>query len=283
MIVTPVDAATVILLRKTPEWINQRFEVLMMLRSSRSAFVPGAYVFPGGKVAEEDCLPSMVNFCDKHDLIRARSVLDGVSNPEKSLGIWIAAIRETFEEAGLLLARRKDGTLLSFDDGDMEQRLRLYRAGVNSGNLKFRQLLEKEELTPALDQLHYFSHWITPELSPLRYDTRFFVTTVPKNQKALHDGNEVTRYAWITPAAALQKYNEQKFYMVAPTIVTLEELSRFETIDDVIASTSNKNINGILTTLVMEHGEVEEHTPDGRIFKNPPSGSNWKKGKRLAP
>jgi 8-oxo-dGTP pyrophosphatase MutT (NUDIX family) len=268
MIVTPADAATVILLREAQRQTNQSFEVLMVLRSSKSAFVPGAYVFPGGKVEKEDCLPSVENFCDKHDLIRAQSVLDGVSNPEKSLGIWIAAVRETFEEAGLLLARRNDGTLLSFDN-DLEMRFRSYRAGVNTGNLHFSELLEREELTPAIDRLHYFSHWITPELSPLRYDTRFFVTTVPENQKALHDGDEVTKHVWIAPMDALQKYSEQKFFMVAPTIVTLEELSRFKTIDDVLASTSNKKINRILTTLVIEHGEVEEHTPDGRIFKNP--------------
>lgn len=269
MIVTPADAATVILLREAQSQTTGGFEVLMVLRSSKSAFVPGAYVFPGGKVEREDCPSSMENFCYKHDLIRARSVLDGVSNPEKSLGIWIAAIRETFEEACLLFARRKDGRLLSYDHNDLEMRFRSYRAGVNTGNLHFSELLEKEELTLAIDQLHYFSHWITPELSPLRYDTRFFVTTVPENQKALHDGDEVTRHVWVTPTDALQKYSEQKFFMVAPTIVTLEELSRFKTIDDVLASTSNKKINGILTTLVIEHSEIEEHTPDGRIFKNP--------------
>jgi len=273
MIVMPTDAATVILLRKDEGRNNQGFQVLMVLRSSKSAFVPGAYVFPGGKVEKEDYLPLMENFCDKHDLIKARSVLDGVSHPEKYLGIWIAAIRETFEEAGLLLSRRKDRTFLSFDHDDNEVRFRSYRADVNSGNLNFSQLLEREELTLALDRLHYFSHWITPELSPLRYNTRFFVAVVPANQKALHDGDEVTKHVWITPAAALQKYSEQKFFMVAPTIVTLEELSRFKTIDDVIESTRDKNIKGILTRLVIDRGEVEEHTPDGRIFKNPSAGA----------
>jgi 8-oxo-dGTP pyrophosphatase MutT (NUDIX family) len=269
MIVKPADAATVILLREAQRQTTKNFEVLMVLRSSKSAFVPGAYVFPGGKVAAEDCLPKMENFCNKSDLIRTRYLLDNVLHPEKSLGIWIAAVRETFEETGLLLARRKDGTLLSFGHKGTEQKLREYRAAVNSENLEFSQLLQKEDVMLALDQLHYFSHWITPELSPLRYDTRFFVTMVPKNQKALPDGDEITRHVWITPTDALRKYNEQKFCMVAPTIITLEELSRFNTIDDVITSTKEKNIKGILTRLVMEHGEVEEHTPDGRIFRNP--------------
>jgi 8-oxo-dGTP pyrophosphatase MutT (NUDIX family) len=268
MAVTPVDAVTIILLRKAEGKETKGFEVLMVLRSSKSTFVPSAYVFPGGKVEEEDCLPVMENFCNKNDLMRAQSVLDSVSLPQRALGIWVAAIRETFEEVGLPLARQKDGTLLSFDLGYMEQRLRSYRERVNSGDLDFVDLLQREELTLAVERLHYFSHWITPELSPFRYDTRFFVAEVPWNQKVFHDGDELTRHVWITPAKALERYREKKFYMVVPTIVTLEELSCFETIGDVIESTRGKNVTGIMTLLVFENDEVQEHTPDGRIFRN---------------
>jgi len=268
MIVTPADAATVILLREAEGQKTQGFEVLMVLRSSRSAFAPSAYVFPGGKVEEEDCLPVLENFCNKNDLVRAQSALDGVSLRERALGIWVAAIRETFEEVGLLLACQKDGTLLPFDHGDVNQRLRSYREMVASGGLNFADLLQREELTLVVERLHYFSHWITPELSPLRYDTRFFVTEVPWNQKVFHDGDELTRHVWITPAEALERYREKKFHMVVPTIITLEELSCFETIGDVVESTRDKNVEGIMTLLVFENDEVQEHTPDGRIFRN---------------
>jgi hypothetical protein len=120
---------------------------------------------------------------------------------------------------------------------------------------------------PAFDRLHYFSHWITPELSPLRYDTRFFVTEMPENQNALHDGDEVIKHVWINPAQALQKHSEQKFFMVAPTIVTLEELCQFETIEDVIGSTKNKKVKATLTLMTFEKNEIQEQTPDGRIFR----------------
>jgi 8-oxo-dGTP pyrophosphatase MutT (NUDIX family) len=268
MAVTPVDAATIIILRKAEGKETKGFEVLMVLRSSRSAFAPSAYVFPGGKVEEEDCMPVMENFCNKNDLIRAQSVLDGMSLPERALGIWVAAIRETFEEVGLLLARQKDGTLIPFDHGDINQRLRSYREMVRSGELNFAQLLLRENLTLAVERLHYFSHWITPELSPLRYDARFFVAEVPWNQKVFHDGDELTKHVWITPAEALERYLEKKFHMMVPTIVTLEELSCFETIGDVIESTRGKNVTGIMTLLVFENNEIQEHTPDGRIFRN---------------
>jgi 8-oxo-dGTP pyrophosphatase MutT (NUDIX family) len=268
MAVTPVDAATVILLREAEGQKAQGFEVLMVLRSSRSAFAPSAYVFPGGKVEEEDCLPMMENFCSKKDLMRAQFALDGISLPQRALGIWVAAIRETFEEVGLLLARQKDGMPLSFNYGDMEQRLRSYREMVRSEELNFAGWLQREKLTLAVEHLHYFSHWITPELSPLRYDTRFFVAEVPWNQKVFHDGDELTKHVWITPAEALERYREKKFHMVVPTIVTLEELSCFETIGDVIESTRGKNVTGIMTLLVFENNEVQEHTPDGRIFRN---------------
>ena len=267
MAVTPADAATVILLRQG-NGEGQGFEVLMALRNSRSAFVPGSYVFPGGRVEEKDCLRDMENFCDGPDLTRAQGALDGVSLSERGLAIWIAAIRETFEEVGILFACQRDGTLLSFDPDDIDRRFLSYRERVHGGELDFTEVLRMEELTLALDRLHYFSHWITPELSPIRYDTRFFVAEVPPDQEALHDGDELTKHLWITPAEALEGYRQQILHMVIPTIVTLEELCCFETIGDVLQSTRGKDITGVLTRMVLEGGEIQEHAPDGRIFRN---------------
>jgi len=272
MAVTPTDAATVILLRQV-NGEGKGFEVLMALRNSRSAFVPSSYVFPGGKIEEEDCLPNIENFCGEPDLTRAQGALDGVSLPERAMGIWVAAIRETFEEVGLLLACQRDGTLLSFNSDDIDRRFLSYRKSVHSGELDFTEVLHREGLTLALDRLHYFSHWITPELSPIRYDTRFFVAEVPPEQEALHDGDELTKHLWITPAKALEGYREQRLHMVVPTIVTLEELCCFETINDVLESTREKDIAGVMTRIVLEGDEVQEHAPDGRIFRNlVPSG-----------
>ncbi|HDQ04132.1 MAG TPA: NUDIX hydrolase [Deltaproteobacteria bacterium] len=269
MNIKPSDAATVILLREAEKNNSRDFEVLMVLRSSKSAFVPGVYVFPGGKVEKEDCLPQIEKYCGKQDLMKAMSALDGeVHSPSAALGVWIAAIRETFEEAGLLLADRNDGSPFALDQKDKQEKFCSYRKKINSGDLSLLNILEKEELILALDRLYYFSRWITPELSPMRYDTRFFVAPAPPNQKALHDGDEVTKHLWITPADALEKYRRGSFNMVAPTVITLEELSRYGTINEVIESTKSKKVEEVLTKLVFVANEVQEHTPDGRIFCN---------------
>ena len=271
MIATPQDASTVILLRDNMGEFASGFEVLMVRRSSKSSFVPSAYVFPGGRVERDDSLPQLERCCRWEDLNKALSVLENVSQAKAALGILVAAIRETFEEAGLLLAYQGGDQLLSFAGGEMEQRLRHYRKSLNAGELNFLQMLEREKLTLAIDCLHYFSRWITPELSPLRYDTRFFVAAVPPGQKAIPDGDEVTSHVWITPAQALQKYRSRNFYMVAPTVVTLEELSVFRTIQEVIDFTKTKNVKSVLTRLIFAKDEVQEQTPDGRIFGNLPS------------
>lgn len=267
MTITPLDASTVILMRAGANGNKSGFEVLLVRRSPRSAFVPSAYVFPGGKVEPDDCMPEMANYCRKNDLIKSISILDGVSSAQAASGILIAAIRETFEEAGVLLVRRENINPASFDKNREGQMLSC-RSDLNRGNLKFLDLLKKEKLILAIDRLHYFSRWITPELSPLRYDARFFIAEVPEGQKAFHDGDEVTKHIWITPAQALQRHRERKIYMVAPTVVTLEELSHFQTINEAIESTANKNIKAILTRLIIVNNEAQEHTPDGRIFHN---------------
>jgi 8-oxo-dGTP pyrophosphatase MutT (NUDIX family) len=219
-------------------------------------------------VEKEDSLPQMERYCRHEDLNRATSQLENTTSAIASLGILVAAIRETFEEAGLLLVYQDGGRIISFGDEEMEQKLLQYRDALNKGEVNFSQILEKEKFTLALDRLLYFSHWITPELSPVRYDARFFVAAVPAGQKALPDGEEVTSHVWITPAQALEKYRNRKFYMVAPTVITLEELSAFKTIQEVIDSTKAKNVKSVLTRLVFAADEVQEHTPDGRVFGN---------------
>ena len=267
MAVTPIDAATVVLLRHV-KGSDRGFEVLMVLRSSKSSFVPSSYVFPGGRVEEEDTLPEMKQFSPMPHAIMNRRELDKRMIPERYMGFRVAAIRETFEEVGLLFAYGKEGSLLSLNRDDTEQRFISYRRLVHSGQIAFTEMLGKEELTIALDRLHYFSRWITPELSPIRYDARFFVARVPPCQEALHDGSELTGHMWVTPGDALKGYREQRFPMVVPIIMTLEELSRFDTIEDVIESTTGKKIQGVLTRIVLKGDEVEEHTPDGRIFRH---------------
>jgi 8-oxo-dGTP pyrophosphatase MutT (NUDIX family) len=272
MHVTPHDAATVILLRPSLKKDGGSFEVLMVLRHPNSKFVPDSYVFPGGCLDQQDCLPEMENLCTGMTLTEAQAVFHDMSLKDNALGAWVAGIRETFEEVGLLLAYRGDNTLIAFDSEDVRQRFRAYRKKIQTGELTLKTILEHEELTLAADRLHYFSHWITPELLSLRYDVRFFIAEAPLHQKAIHDGIELTRHVWLTPQEILEGYNRHKFNMVVPTLVTIEELAHYKTIADAITATDKKEINAILTIMRKEKGEIVEYMPDGRVFKNmPPS------------
>ena len=244
----------------------------MVLRHPQSKFVPDSYVFPGGCLDHEDYTPEIENLCTGVDLKQAQTTLPDMSSPEKALGAWVAGIRETFEEVGLLLAYNSDKTLVSFESEDVVHKFGLYRSKLQMGEITLKTILLNEGLTLAADRLYYFSHWITPELLPLRYDVRFFVAEMPANQEAIHDGIELMRHVWITPQEILDDYNRQEFNMVVPTLVTIEELARYNTIREVIASTENKAIDTILTVMTEEDGGIVEYTPNGRIFKNmPPS------------
>jgi hypothetical protein len=117
-----------------------------------------------------------------------------------------------------------------------------------------------------MDHLNYFAHWITPEFLPYRYDVRFFVTVAPEGQEATHDGIELTGHTWITPRRALTEYEQNRFNMVLPTIMTLRELGRFDSIEAVIQSVEAKNIPSILTTVTKRDGRLVEIMPDGTIF-----------------
>ncbi len=271
MAVKPKDAATVIILRQPPGDPGD-FEVLMVLRHMDSKFVPGSYVFPGGCLDQGDYSPDMEKLCMGMDAKKAQAILDDMSSPEKALGAWVAGIRETFEEVGLLMAYHGDKTLMSFDSEDVRNRFRSYRKKLQTGKITLKTVLLSEGLTLAADRLHYFSHWITPELLPHRYDVRFFIAEAPANQEALHDGIELTRHIWITPKKILEGFRRKEFDMVVPTLVTIEEISRYKTIQEIIASTKNKKVNSILTVMIEEGGEIVEYSPDGRVFKNmPPS------------
>jgi hypothetical protein len=170
------------------------------------------------------------------------------------------------------MAYHGDKTLMSFDTEDVRNRFRSYRTKLQTGEIALKDVLINEGLTLAADRLHYFSHWITPELLPHRYDVRFFIAEAPANQEAFHDGIELTKHVWITPKKILEGFHRKEFDMVVPTLVTIEELSRYKTIKEIIASTENKKVNSILTVMIEEGGEIVEYSPDGRVFKDmPPS------------
>jgi 8-oxo-dGTP pyrophosphatase MutT (NUDIX family) len=268
----PKDAATVILLRKSRKPKKGNFEVLLVLRNTKSRFVPGSYVFPGGCLEDEDAEPEMERFLTGVDPKKARALFPGMSSPDKAPGIWVAAIRETFEEAGMLMAYRRDNAVIAIDSDPLVNKFRSYRQHLREGIISFKNILLHEGLTLAIDRLHYFSHWITPELLPLRYNVRFFLAEAPPNQNAVHDGTELTGHVWITPQEALEAFKHDRLDMVVPILVTIEELAGYKTIDDAIGSTGRKEIHPILTVMVEEAQGIVEYMSDGRVFRHmPPS------------
>lgn len=271
MIVTPKEASTVILLRHPPGG-GGGFQVLMVRRDRKSKFVPDAYVFPGGVLDEEDGSERLGRLCTGLTASRALGILEACPSPEVALGSWVAAIRETFEEVGILLARRPDGSLFHPSlDGEAD-RLRSFRRRLIGVDVAFADFLEQERLTLACDRLHYFSHWITPEFLPLRYDVRFFLAEAPEHQEAHHDGVELTDHVWRTPGDILEDSRRGRFNMVLPTLLTIEELCTYRTLEEAIRSTKNRVVEGILTRMIEEDGIIVEYTPDGRAFRNlPPS------------
>lgn len=275
MSVIPADAATVMLLRPCPDAEVQDIEVLMVLRNRKSSFVPGYYVFPGGVVDPEDFGPDAENFIRGVDRREASRLLPDMSRPDKALGAWVAAIRETFEEVGMLIAERRDGAPVSITTEEEHRRFGDYRRSLIEGKIHFTQVLQAEDLLLPAGRLCYFSHWITPEPLPLRYDVRFFVTQAPADQAVMHDGVELTGHRWIRPSDALNLYEQGKLGMVLPQIMTLQDIARFKTITEVMNSARERHISTTVTRMKQIDGRDVEVMPDGTVFENRPPVYSW--------
>ena len=159
---------------------------------------------------------------------------------EGGLAFWVAALRECFEEAGVLLAYPEGveagGPLVDVSDPDLRHRLAGLRAQLNAGTVGFLDACRSEGLRLAVDRVHYFSHWITPEPAPKRYDTRFFVTALPPGQVPVHDDHETTATVWVQPGEALARAEAGEFDIIFPTIKNLEAISRFSTSAELLAA-----------------------------------------------
>jgi 8-oxo-dGTP pyrophosphatase MutT (NUDIX family) len=224
------DAATVMLVRDRAD--GSGMEVFMLRRNLNSDFVGGAYVFPGGAVDEADRHADLEAVCEGRSDDQA-SVLLGVD--KGGLAYWVAAIRECFEEAGVLLAHQtRSNEAISFKDPDTAERFNTHRKAVDRGDTRLLEVCDQEGLKLAVDQIHYFSHWITPEGPPRRYDTRFFVTAAPPEQVPLHDDRETIANTWIQPQEALDRHAAGEFEIIFPTIKNLEAIARFDRSADLL-------------------------------------------------
>ena len=219
--VTAMPSATVTIVRHAPRGI----EVLMMRRNLKSGFVPGMYVFPGGGLDDTDLMFKNNGLCDCLDDAVASATLGIAAD---GLAYWVAAIREAFEESGLLLARNRAGGIIALDETETAARFSEHRRRLNAGAADFAALLLAENLRLAADQLTYFAHWITPVSAPRRYDTRFFMAEAPEGQEPFQDERETIGTAWISPAEALSLHQRGEFEMRTPTVRTLETFADYD-------------------------------------------------------
>lgn len=249
------DAATVMLMRDGASGI----EVCMLQRNLNSDFVGGAYVFPGGGVDPEDAEADV----EAISVGRTNASASRLVGVERSgLSFWVAAIRESFEEAGLLLATDSGGRTISFTDEVIARRFEIHRKAVDSGERRLAEICREENLRLDLGSIHYFSRWVTPLGAPRRYDTRFFVAAAPQGQVALHDDREVIATVWVTPQKALADHEEGRRTMIFPTVRTMVALGRFEKVDDVLSHTAAQaSVEPVLPVLEESGGGFRIHLP----------------------
>jgi recombination protein RecT len=253
--VTPRPAATILLLRDA----GSEFEVLMTRRSPNASFAPGAFVFPGGALDEADRAPRA------HSLARFRPTQ---GNDLRAFSI--AAIREAFEELGILLAYGADGRLVRQDVID----------GLDRDDAAFFDQLERHSLLLAADAVHWYCHWVTDPDLPKRFDVRFLVARVPDGQSPIADEAEQFEPTWISPREALEGHEAGRIPMIFPTIRTLRRLAEKRSVDEVIAqcgdhaplffSSPRGGYRKGRVERFSEHeppyGELELVCPDGQIL-----------------
>ncbi len=188
-------------------------------------FLGGFYVFPGGTVRKEDYSATLLKRCRGLSPSDAHQILGNRLGPELSLGHWVAGVRELFEEVGVLLCVTDSGKEINLRDEATKERLEKKREALVRGTLDFETVLESEALVCDLARMVYCYHRVTPAYFPMRFDTRFYLTSLPPDQKPLLRSEEVTESLWIKPEDALDRANNDGFPLIPPTSTVLEDLA----------------------------------------------------------
>jgi 8-oxo-dGTP pyrophosphatase MutT (NUDIX family) len=235
-------------------------EVCMLRRNLRSEFVAGAYVFPGGSVDPDDRSPAAEALCRGRSDAEASAMLGMNSG---GLAFWVAALRECFEEAGVMLARREDpgrpdrAVPLDTSDPETSARFTRYRDALNQQRIGLLDICREEQLQLAADTMYYVSHWITPEVSPKRYDTRFFITAAPPGQIARHDDGETIATIWVRADDALRRNLAGEIDLLPPTVTNLGAISSFRSTAEVMAWAAQvTRVPTVLPIVVLVDGQL---------------------------
>ncbi|MHB8599077.1 MAG: NUDIX hydrolase [Ktedonobacteraceae bacterium] len=263
MTVQPRMASAVMLLRPAPfvgrqgTEEGQGIEVFMVRRVIQSDFMPDVYVFPGGSVTKDDLAAERE---DGVCLAVATPAADPEGRTALGTGVRAAAIRELFEEAGILLAYRA-GKILAISAEDVS-RFAGYRQAFNERKGSLVEMALTEKLQLATDHLSYFAHWITPEGMPKRFDTHFFITTAPTEQQAAHDQLETSEGIWIQPSEALERYNNGTFPLVFATIHQLRGLAEFKSVQEALQYTLIQHVPIRMPVLVQDESGARVFLPE---------------------
>jgi 8-oxo-dGTP pyrophosphatase MutT (NUDIX family) len=247
----PVPSSTVIVVRDEPA-AGGPFSVLLLERHGSIAF-PGATVFPGGLVDPGDAdapgarLPATQRWAPAGEG-------DG---PSDALPYWVAAVRELFEETGVLIATRAGRQVA----GPLPAEVAALRTQIVRER-PFALLLAEAGLVPATDGLFYFARWITPVTNPRRWDTRFLVARLPEGQEACPDGTETVSCTWMTPSAALAAYEAGKISLIPPTVRTLDDLARFPSAEAVLADATRRIVRAVTPAIVQQADVTAISYPD---------------------
>ena len=244
---TPIHpAATVVVLRDTPGGL----EVFLVRRHQAIAFMAGAHVFPGGRVDDGDH-EADGDWCD--GVAGAQHNMPGVDLKE-ALAFQVAAARELFEEAGVLVARTARGEFVALTADADRERFASHRADLNASRRSFHDIIAGERLRLALDALVPFAHWVTPPIDIKRFDTRFFATRVPPHQTPSHDAHEATESLWIAPRLAIAAATRDELLLPPPTWATLRELERFDSVEAALTWAATHRIERREPIVTLENG-----------------------------
>lgn len=235
--VEPRPASTIVLAREFPD---TAFEVLLLKRPTTSRFAAGAFVFPGGTIDPGDAEPRL-------------STRLPDSGPDAESAAVFAALRELFEETGLLLTDERPGA-------DEEIRV---RQELLEGNLSFGEILEQHNLSFASLEVCYFARWITPTQFARRYDTRFFLTSLPAEHSDFEPTltDEIDDFVWLTPGRAIELFRGGRLPMLFPTRVTLQGLAEFKSVEEMVAAYRSRHIEPLTPRLLIRENSIRPVLP----------------------
>ena len=238
-------AATIALLRDSPS----RMEVLLLKRDHNASFVPGAYVFPGGRVDPADWTKQTLASVDGLTTETAATRLGLVGTSPPAIAYYIAALREAFEETGILVGVGPNAQAPPTAAASVE--VEVLRNGLMEGSVSFNEALKHLSCRIDGSSIEYLAHWITPEREPRRFDTRFFAARVQTDAEPIFDPREMTEARWLSPKEALARNQGGTLPMIFPTIDTLQRLADYTTVGDALRGIGDVSIPTLMPKLVL--------------------------------